>query len=185
MLFKAGKMSIMNNRGFSLLETVIALGILVVGIGGAVGLVAQSLASIEAIKNKVISANLAQEGIEVVRNLRDENWLNDVHWRGEGGGIALNFDGDYRVQYNATALISYLDAPLQVNSAGYYGYNGQTFNAQTFSGGSDTVFKRKLTISTVTKADGTQVMKVVSRVDWTEKGRAKFIEIEDRLYNWK
>lgn len=172
-------------KGFSLLETVVALGILVVGIGGAVGLVAQSLSSIEAIKNKVIAANLAEEGIEVVRNLRDENWLNDVHWRGEGGGIALNVDTDYRVQYNATALINFSDTPLQVNSAGYYGYNGQTFNGQTFSGGSDTVFKRKITLSTVTKADGTQVMKVVSRVDWTEKGRARSISIEDWLYNWK
>lgn len=169
-----------SQNGFSLLETVIALGILVVGIGGAVGLVAQSLSSIEAIKNKVISANLAQEGIEVVRNLRDENWLNDVHWRGEGGGISL-VDADYRVQYNATALINFADAPLQVNSAGYYGYNGQ----YGFSGGSDTVFKRKITLSTVTKSDSTQVMKVVSQVDWTEKGRAKSIKLEDWLYNWK
>ncbi|OGD31083.1 hypothetical protein A3A25_03565 [Candidatus Azambacteria bacterium RIFCSPLOWO2_01_FULL_46_26] len=165
-----------NNKGFSLLETVVALGILVVGIGGAVGLVAQSLASIEAIKNKVISANLAQEGIEVVRNLRDENWLNDVHWRGEGGGILLA-DGDYRVQYNATALTSFTDTFLQTNSSGYYGYN----NEYGYLGGSDTVFKRKITISMISD---TQI-KVISRVDWTEKGRVKFIEIEDRLYNWK
>lgn len=180
-------MRIKNQRekGFSLLETVIALGILVVGIGGAVGLVAQSLSSIEAIKNKVISANLAQEGIEVVRNLRDENWLNDVHWRGTGGGISLAggdcgvSDADYRVQYNATALINFADTLLQVNSSGYYGYN----NEYGYLGGTDTVFKRKITICRIDVND-TQI-KVISRVDWTEKGRAKFIEIEDRLYNWK
>lgn len=177
------KKSIISQRGFSLLETVVALGILVVGIGGAVGLVSQSLANISAIKNKAIAANLAQEGIEVVRNFRDENWLKDCDWRTGGScgsgqaGIDLNVDGDYRVQYNGTSLIAYAVTPLQLNSSGYYGYNGQF----SFSGGQDTVFKRKISISTIS----VNQIKVVATIDWAERGGTRSMVIEDRLYNWK
>lgn len=166
-----------HERGFSLLETIVALSILVTGIGGAVGLVAQSLSTVSAIKDIIVAANLAQEGIEVVRNLRDENWLNDLDWRGSGGGIALNSDGDYRVQYDSLALISYANVPLQRNAFGYHGYNGEG----GFTGGSDTPFKRKISISTVTSTE----MKVTSTVEWKARGNDKSLVIEDRLFNWK
>lgn len=64
------------SKGFGLLEVVLAAGILVIVIGATVAL------GNVAIKNSVISQdrtqayNLAQEGLEIVRNVRDNAWID-------------------------------------------------------------------------------------------------------------
>lgn len=60
-------------RGFSIGEVMIAMFILLVGIIGAVFLSARSTAQIGDSRNAIIAASLAQEGVELVRNVRDNN----------------------------------------------------------------------------------------------------------------
>ncbi|MEK7643658.1 MAG: hypothetical protein AAB372_04410 [Patescibacteria group bacterium] len=62
-------------KSFSLLETIVAIAILLVGLLGAMNLSQLGLASISVFKNQLIAANLAQEGVELVRNKRDSNYL--------------------------------------------------------------------------------------------------------------
>ncbi len=64
-----------NNRGETIAETIIALSILAVGITIASSISASSLRNISSSKNRVIAVNIAREGIEAVRNIRDTNWL--------------------------------------------------------------------------------------------------------------
>jgi len=65
----------LNNKGETIMETVIAMGILAVGITLASTIIAMSLRNINASKNRVIAVNLAREGLEAMRNIRDTNWL--------------------------------------------------------------------------------------------------------------
>jgi len=58
-----------------LTETIIAMSIFAIGITLSSALVAGSLRNINTSKNRVIAVNLAREGIEAVRNMRDTNWL--------------------------------------------------------------------------------------------------------------
>ncbi len=62
-------------RGQTLIETLVACFILVMGITAALTLGTYSLGATGNIKQQIIGAGLAREGIEVVKNMRDTNWL--------------------------------------------------------------------------------------------------------------
>lgn len=57
------------------METVIALSILAIGVTLSSTLMATSLRNISTSKERVMAVNMAREGIEAVRNIRDTNWL--------------------------------------------------------------------------------------------------------------
>jgi hypothetical protein len=64
-----------SKRGETIMETVIALSILAIGLTFSSVLISSSLRNISISKNRVIAVNIAREGIEAVRNIRDTNWL--------------------------------------------------------------------------------------------------------------
>src|SRR3989338_4478804 len=64
-----------NNFGFTLLETIVAVSILVTAIVGPFSLASQSINAQGRAKNNLIAANLAQEGLELFRNYRANNIL--------------------------------------------------------------------------------------------------------------
>ncbi len=66
--------------GQSLIESIVALTILVIGILGAVSLGIYTVRGAEASQVDIIAMNLAQEGIEGVRWIRDANWKIGQAW---------------------------------------------------------------------------------------------------------
>lgn len=64
-----------NGAGFTLIELVIAVGVFTVGIMGAFTLALADLKVAKDNFNRVLAADLAREGIELIRNIRDSNWL--------------------------------------------------------------------------------------------------------------
>jgi len=127
------------------------------------------------IRNNVTAANLAQEGIEVVRALRDTNWFNQAVFN---TGLTTCAAG-CRVMWYSTALI-----PLDVNpvlsigpNTGAYYYKDIINNPD----GVDSIFKRKITITSVSPVE----LKVESEVTWTERTRNKSIKVESHLFDWK
>jgi len=63
------------NSGQTLIETVVAIFILVTGIAAAVGLAIFAFASSQSVAKQIIGVGLARQGIEAVKNMRDTNWL--------------------------------------------------------------------------------------------------------------
>jgi len=63
------------NKGFTLIEIGMAVAIMAIGVVGIYALVPRitSVASIS--NNQFIASQLAKEGLEIVRNIRDSNWL--------------------------------------------------------------------------------------------------------------
>lgn len=64
-----------SSAGFTILEMLLALSVLSVGIMAAFTL---SISNLQTAKNnyqRILAVNLAREGIEIVRNIRDTNWL--------------------------------------------------------------------------------------------------------------
>ncbi len=61
--------------GQTLIETLVAIFILVMGITSALGLATYSLNASTAVNKQLIALGLAREGIEAVKNMRDTNWL--------------------------------------------------------------------------------------------------------------
>lgn len=155
-------------KGFTLIEVIIAISIIVVGIISCISLISSSISGVTIGKSKIIAAGLAQEGVEIVRNIRDNNWTNYKRtidtWR-DGLG-----EGNWLVQYNGQSLISYSITKLKKDSNGFYQY----------ANGVNTEFYRKINISYI----GNNQIKVLSEITWQEKGKNQSIQIENRLYNW-
>ncbi len=80
-------------KGFSIGEVMIAMFILVFGIIGAVFLSARSTAQIGDSRNAIIAASLAQEGVELVRNVRDNN-VTEEKCGASGSERCTAFDPD-------------------------------------------------------------------------------------------
>lgn len=110
---------IFSKRGETLLEVLISLTILVVGMMATLRLISASSVNNQLTKERVIATNLAREGLEAVRNIRDTNWLRyagekRICWNnldlskcldGDGNGVADTAIG-HRKAYTATFDIS-------------------------------------------------------------------------------
>jgi len=64
-----------NQAGQSLLETIVAIFILTTAISAGLGVGIFAFSAAGTSQSEVMAANLAREGVEVVRMMRDSNWL--------------------------------------------------------------------------------------------------------------
>jgi prepilin-type N-terminal cleavage/methylation domain-containing protein len=155
------------NTGFTLVETLVSLLIFSIALTAVFYVLVVNLNDAELIKNNFIASGLVQEGMEAVRNIRDNDWL-------AGGPFGTSVpDGNYRVQWNSQSLMAFADSYLKKDGGtGFFSYDS----------GSDTLFKRSVAISTV--SPGVE-KRVVVTVTWSEKGKPITVSAEDHLYNWK
>ncbi|MBP6933881.1 prepilin-type N-terminal cleavage/methylation domain-containing protein, partial [Candidatus Woesebacteria bacterium] len=64
---------IKNSKGFSLVEVMVSIGIILVAFTGVLTLINRSVAFHDLAYSRLTASYLAQEGIEIVRNIRDNN----------------------------------------------------------------------------------------------------------------
>lgn len=152
--------------GFTLIETLVATGIIVVGLVSAMALINTSLFYVFNISNRLIAAHLTAEGIELVRNNRDNNWLQNLAWN---NGLA---DGDYQIAYDLVSPSAYSGDHLLLDlGTGFYGY----------SSGLPTHYLRKISISNLSSYE----ILVISTVTWQVKGVTYNSSAEEHLFDWK
>ena len=169
----------MKNKSFSLIELIIALSLITAGVIGAFGVFQKIIISTSIASSRLIASYLAQEGIEIVRNIRDSNWLEDaedplvdIEWSGGLTGCQAGCEADYRDQKGE--VDSYGGRYLKIDG-GFYNYNS----------GDETRFKRKITITPV-EDDEFEVYKleVLVEVEWEEHGGSPKISAQENLYDW-
>lgn len=61
--------------GQTLIETIVAIFVLTLALSGGLALAIFALSRADTSFNQIISTNLAREGVDVVRMMRDSNWL--------------------------------------------------------------------------------------------------------------
>lgn len=157
-------------RGFSLVEIIIILFIIAIGLLGVLSLIIQNIQSQSYNKNNLIAYQLAQEGVELIRMVRDSNWRQS---RPYDTGLA-----------NGTFIMDYLDSLPYLSS----GVSGEAIlrqgaNGFYYHGGSATSsgFSRYITIN----HENANTLKVVVNVSWQERGRNSYYDLQTLLYNWK
>ncbi len=84
-----------------MMEVIFSVFILSVGLVAVIGLIVSSIKNSMDSRNHIIASQLAQEGVELIRNIRDNNWAS-----GAPGG---SFD---RLNQNSFCRIDYNDDPL-------------------------------------------------------------------------
>jgi len=183
--------------GFTMIELIISIFILSVAVVGISSVLSMITILASNTTDKVVAIYLAQEGSEIVRNIRDTNWLkmdaNPVSGFTWADGLN-NCSSGCEADYKSTATSTWISAGkyLKLDSAdGFYNYLA----------GTDTKFKRKIIVTKLTDVDGdtinTHIMKVVVQVSWDEKstvfysgklagdcGSFNCITTEGTLYNW-
>jgi hypothetical protein len=156
--------SLIKNKGFTLLEVVLASFLLFLFLAGTFSLLSTGVFSLTTMRNRFLAFYLAQEGIEIVKNIRDTNFLQNNPWL---SGIGT---GDKEADYQSSNLSNFLNNYLKKNNQGFFQY----------SDGENTIFKRKITISQI---DPNKVQ-VRVEITWSEKGVQKNFTIVDEISNW-
>jgi hypothetical protein len=156
------------NKGYILIEAIIAITIAVVGLLGIFSLLSRSLSLNRVVADRIVASYLAAEGIEIVKNLIDNNILAGKPWN---EGLST---GTYEVDYTDTGLRPAMGRYININAeTGAYGYAELV----------PTLIKR--TIAIRNSADG-EVIIVGSRANWTTRGGGKFdINLEEHLFHWR
>lgn len=158
-------------RGFTLIEVLVAIFIITVGAGGALALVQKTLSFTTNAALQLEASYLAQEGMEIVRNIRDTNFIK-IYKGVEGSSWTDGLkecETGCQADYTQNSLIAYEDTLLQFIN-GIYSYTAST----------DSTFKRKITII----MQGDNKMEAVIEVLWEERGRSHTVKAAGELYNW-
>jgi len=171
----------MQKNAFTIIELMIALFILSIGISGAFIVLRDISVASSISTSRLTAVFLAQEGIEVIRNIRDYNWAKGVEW-----DTNIDETTDTRLQYDSdkfpdTDITSCGTAGHPCFLAVYPGEEKGFFMCRPAG-----EFKRTITVEKKDlNGDGKDdKMHVISEVEWQQRGRTfKVYAVED-LYNW-
>ena len=165
----------MNKKGFTILELLGAILVILIGVLTAYGVVQSIITYTIDSSDRITAAYLAKEGVELVRNIRDKNWVVNLDWN-----LGLS-SGNYEIDYNDLGLTACAGACAFNNlrflrkstvSASDYSYN--------YTSGTNSKFKRKITIS----PDGAEI-KVIVDVFWKKRTQISSISVQENIYDWK
>lgn len=166
-------------RGFTLVETLVAITVVVTAMVGPLFAVQQSLNASRTAREQLIASSLAQEGVEYIRGIRDNNYLylfenpGTISWlyRVDGtGGTDCRAPAVCVVDPTRNTQSTNV-TPLYIDSIGLY---------NQASSGTPTGYTRTVQLSAVSATE----MLVTVTVTWTSKGQQRNVTVREYLHNW-
>ena len=153
-----------SSKGFTLVETLVAISILMLAVTGPLYFASESLKAATYARDQITAFYLAQDAFEQVRKIRDDNLNKNIDWNtglvGCGDGCVVNTVGGF---YDLVAVSSGVDVYLHRNAdTGIYSHNVSDVK---------TAFERVIKIEptdTVNTTDWTNAteMKVTVTISW-------------------
>ena len=184
-------------RGFTLVETLIALAIFSVSIAALLGVLANGVTDTTYAKQKMVATYLAQEGIEQMRNLRDNDMFFNTnnYWDAFTNDISncvnndCGFDNYYYNGNPANPNPPFTDpnflfpcSPVGSKSCELY-IDGDTNSYDADSAnGTDSGFRR--TVRFDPSFNTSNEVKVTSTVSWTQGSGSYSISFSEYLFHW-
>lgn len=162
------------NKGQILIEVMVALSVVVIAFSGILGLLGTSVALTTTISDRYIGTYLAAEGIEIVKNIIDENYYRRIAFNACCLGSGLT-DGLYYMDYLTTS-----DTAKNINIETNLKYDPST-QRYSYGGPENSRFRREIQIENV---HSPQAIRVTSRVFWTGKGGNFEVEVGDVFTKW-
>jgi len=178
-----------NNRGLTLVETLVAISILIVAVVMSLSVYADNIAKAQISRDRSIATYLAEEGIELVRMVA----YSDMN-KGNEPTISLNqcqnANGCQVADTHWEGVIMFKNCPgggacdpLKMNTnvdSTSYGVYGHTPDAVDWK---DTPFTRKILVSNNSGADDFE-QTVTSTVTWDYRGTTQTVSLKTYLYNY-
>lgn len=158
-----------------MIEIIITIAVLSVGILGVYNAFYSIMNVADTMSYRLTAAYLGQEGLDIVKNIRDNNFISGASFDAGltlcPGGCQADYKAGTAAEQPQNQLQSYGSGDfLKIDLDGFYSYNA----------GSDTKFKREITITQIT-ADNYEVK---SEVFWNYNGRNYSVTSLGYLYNW-
>ena len=175
-------------KGFTLIETLVAISMLAISIAAVMSAIQLSVRSTAFSKSEVTAKFLAEEGVESIRNLRDKNiinlgqsaWLTNI--ANAGGpcgdvttGAVKKCDIDVVAQTNPTNCPSGTCSPLLYNAATNI-YNKTTGTASPFT--------RSISVTRVDGGASPYSVLVHVVVSWPSQIGTLTATADDYIYAW-
>ena len=169
------------SKGFTLVETLVAITILITVISAAFTAAQNGISLATFSKNQIIAFYLASEGVEQIRNMRDENGLKAQNWL--AGFASTSNDPCY---FGKTCTIDAVNNIVSPCSSGFgscpvlkedpvNGFYGYT------SSWTDTIFRREIQIKQIVP---NQEVSVTVRMSWTQGLLNRQFEVRENIFNW-
>lgn len=163
-------------------ESIMAISIITIGLLGVSSLVIQNAKVRGVNRNQLIASMLAQEGLELTRNLRDKNWIRRIsdpslewdEWVTDGSTPAT-FTIDYESDTTASGRPDHSVNSLSDNGARLY-INGNGFYTHDSTGATLTKFRRL-----ISARDNGDHLAVSATVSWASGDYVA----ETYLYDWR
>lgn len=174
-------------RGFTLIETLIAVTILAIAVAGPMYAASRALVAAQNSNHQLTASLLAQEALERVRQLRDDKYLASSNSPGTAWTNFRNMISAcqspskcpidvFGVRTDALASCSSCTA-LRLDAA------TKRYSQST---GDVTPYTRTIQVEDVGDGAGSVVgQKITARVDWTFRGAPYFVEVKDILMPWQ
>lgn len=173
-------------KGFTLIETLVAISLLTISIVAPMTLTSQSLTAAYYARDQITAFNLAQEGLEAVRALRDGQVL-EISQTLDAGGVDLfgpipvnqdfTVDSRYTDPNDALAICPAGNCPPLQTDGDLYGYDLDT------TAWAVTHFTRTLRARYVGASEDEVRLSVT--VTWPAlSGQTRSFTIYENLYRW-
>lgn len=166
-------------EGFTMLEMIIVIFVFLTGIIGVYSVIQSSYNSSIFSSNRLTALYLSQEGIELIKNLRDNNLISGADWK-------TNIIGGSACSAGVNCKIAYNDLSLTADPGNSFLKKNTTTGFYNYTIGLTSIFKRKITITSFSSPD---YINISVETEWyktnfsTKEGSVK---IEDNLYGyWK
>jgi len=184
-------MTIKNNKnntfynGFTLLETLFAIFIVTTGFFSVFSVVRIGIGATTSSINRLIATNLVQEGIEIIRNMRDSVYDADGDW-------SIVVDNGHLNKNNC--LINLINCEVDINNKKPLDEDDNTYlkinnDEYQYSLGDNSIFKRWVNLTRGGGlcsgiSDPNDCIRINITVSWQEKGKNQTIQSEDYIYSW-
>ena len=192
--YNQNNMQHINHKGFTLIETIVAITILITAIIGPFTLASQTLRAQAIAKNNLVAANLAQEGIELIRNRRSNNILRNEsaenpldHWldgttscggdpsNAPGCGIdVFSVDDADLASCNSQVIASCL--LFRNPQTGIYAHGGAI--------GTETNFARHMYVEAVNLPGDPPEARIIAIIVWRDQYGSQRFVLSTRIFNW-
>jgi prepilin-type N-terminal cleavage/methylation domain-containing protein len=189
------------HRGFTLVETLLAVLILTIAIAGPLTIAAKGLQLSLNARDQVIAGGLAQDALEYVHFIRDTNRLNNQDWLAGLNGVSNNHTtnqtggqanctgGNFCIVDSLADQVTYCGTSLSACASSYLYFNsassGGNYTYQT-AGNTKTIYSRAITITTPSAGGNASEANVRVVVQWFDAGgTTRSVELRDSLFNWQ
>jgi len=162
-------------RGFTLVETLVAISIFTVSVISLMFVLSNGITGTKFANNKIIAGYLAQEGIEYVRNMRDTYALSGDKFNSKLESCkkedACGFNDTVFVTDNKFISKCDNDCKLYINNGSY------TYTVSS----EDSGFTRTIWMD---KINNNNEVKIFSKVKWTQGSGEYDVTLSENLFDW-